>query len=110
MCYYRSMASSDPDRHRENSRNGMRAARLRNQQHVWLVKSVPCMDCGNSFPPVAMDFDHRPGDGKFKDISLLVNGAYSIARIDAEIAKCDIVCSNCHRIRTHERGQYSSVA
>jgi len=57
------------------------------------------MDCGNSFPPVCMDFDHRPGEEKIKEISK----CKSKAQVDVEVLKCDLVCSNCHRIRTSRR-------
>lgn len=58
----------------------------------------PCMDCDREFPPCAMDFDHVRGDKK-KDVSSLT----TIKSITAEIAKCDLVCANCHRIRTFKR-------
>lgn len=67
------------------------------------LKSKPCMDCGGSFPPEAMDYDHRPGEEKISDIGKLVGGRYSLDKIEAEIAKCDLVCSNCHRIRSKKR-------
>lgn len=64
--------------------------------------STPCADCGGRFHPVAMDFDHVAGD-KTLGISEMVRGRYSWQRIEVEIAKCEIVCSNCHRVRTYER-------
>jgi hypothetical protein len=65
-------------------------------------KDVPCMDCGNKFPSECMDFDHREEGEKFKDISRM--GTYSMEKILEEIVKCDVVCANCHRIRTRLRG------
>ena len=65
-------------------------------------KKVPCKDCGGIFPPVCMDFDHI-GNDKDKNIAILVNGNYGRQRILDEIAKCEIVCANCHRLRTNER-------
>lgn len=47
-----------------------------------------------------MDFDHVRGE-KVADLSTMVNQCTTVAAIDAEIAKCDLVCANCHRIRTH---------
>lgn len=67
------------------------------------LKSVPCMDCGGTFHWVAMDFDHRPGEEKLCEVSKLVSEGYSLDLILAEIAKCDVVCSNCHRVRTFVR-------
>jgi len=66
------------------------------------AKNRPCMDCGGSFPPYVMDFDHRPGTAKLGDPAHLV-GRASAKLWRAEISKCDVVCSNCHRIRTHHR-------
>jgi hypothetical protein len=47
-----------------------------------------------------MDFDHR--DGRDKSFDLMTGGAMlaTRGRLMAEVAKCDIVCANCHRIRT----------
>ena len=68
----------------------------------WLrdLRRVPCPDCGGTFPPHVMDFDHR--DPKAKLFSLAADNVYlkNRALLEAEVAKCDIVCANCHRIRT----------
>jgi len=51
-----------------------------------------------------MDFDHVRGDKEFT-VSKAVQRAYALtlSRVRAEIAKCDVVCANCHRIRTERR-------
>lgn len=72
------------------------------RMHVRAIKSNPCTDCGGLFHPVAMDFDHL-GD-KTANIADMVNSGWSIKRIDQEVAKCELVCSNCHRLRTAKRG------
>lgn len=64
------------------------------------AKQVPCADCGESYPPFVMDFDHR-GDKEF-DIGMAPTRV-SMSRLLAEIAKCDVVCANCHRFRTFAR-------
>ena len=63
-----------------------------------------CAECGFNQHPAALDFDHRPGT--MKEFSIAGGLSYSWARIVAEMAKCDIVCANCHRVRTHIRQQY----
>ena len=71
---------------------------------AWLheIKSRPCQDCRGSFHPAAMTFDHLPGKEKLKDIStLVVTGCVQMAI--EEMKKCDLVCSNCHAIRTYIR-------
>ena len=52
------------------------------------------------FPAWAMDFDHVSGDKRFE-----VSRAKRLGRrsILAEASKCEIVCANCHRDRTHKR-------
>ena len=57
-----------------------------------------CQDCGYNEHPVALDFDHIKGEKSF-NVSL----AKSIKQAKEEIKKCEIVCSNCHRIRTYNR-------
>jgi hypothetical protein len=62
----------------------------------------PCADCGEADVRV-LDFDHRVGTGKQADVMRLVQHGYSLARITAEIAKCDVRCRNCHAKVTYER-------
>ena len=69
-------------------------------------EGIPCMECNGVFPWCVMDFDHRPEEDKSFGIATFSGQALSatnIAKIEKEIAKCDIVCSNCHRIRTRDR-------
>ncbi|MGH2450547.1 MAG: hypothetical protein ACRDGE_04615 [Candidatus Limnocylindria bacterium] len=71
---------------------------------AWLfeLKSRPCADCGGSFHPAAMQFDHLPGAKKLRDVStLVVRGCTQMAL--EEIAKCELVCANCHAVRTYMR-------
>jgi hypothetical protein len=62
----------------------------------------PCHDCGKTYHYAAMDYDHRDPSIKVCDISRLPNARVKINKIAAEIAKCDLVCHNCHRLRTHK--------
>lgn len=61
-----------------------------------------CMDCQVEYPPYVMDFDHRPGETKSFNVSQ-VQANFTEEELWLEIAKCDIVCSNCHRVRTWSR-------
>lgn len=61
---------------------------------------VPCADCGEVYPHYVMDYDHL-GDKEF-EISDRPGGR-SKERLLAEIAKCELVCANCHRERSHQR-------
>ena len=69
------------------------------------LKGRPCKDCGGSFPPECMDFDHLPGFEKKFYISVAISQQGSITpSIQDEITKCDLICANCHRTRTKARG------
>ena len=74
----------------------------RNKDFVFnYLSEHPCVDCGEG-NPIVLEFDHISND-KFKEISNLVQEAYSLERIKLEIAKCEVRCANCHRIVTHNR-------
>ena len=72
--------------------------RIKKQQLIKEAKSAPCMDCGQSYPSYVMDFDHN---GAAKLYAIASYDSSSLANLIIEIAKCDVVCSNCHRERTH---------
>lgn len=91
------------NREAQIARVSVRRARIEaeNREFVSGLKSTtPCADCGVSYPPYVMDFDHVTG-GKVSNVSAMMSN--SRATLQAEIDKCEIVCSNCHRQRTHER-------
>lgn len=79
-------------------------AKLRKAAYIREQKEKPCADCGVQYPYYVMEYDHL-GDKLF-NISLMP--AQSWKQIYAEIAKCDVVCANCHKARTYKR--YVSVA
>ena len=51
-----------------------------------------------------MHWDHLPKYVKVDDISSMV-ASYPRARILDEIAKCELVCANCHVMRTVRRAR-----
>jgi hypothetical protein len=80
------------------------ARRRPRQDYVDAVKLANgCADCGLRSPhPEIYDFDHLPGFDKVAGVSaLLTKGTFD--GLVAEVAKCDVVCANCHRIRTRSR-------
>jgi len=79
-----------------------RKARLLKRKHVDSLKKVPCYDCGIKHPPIVMDFDHREPNDKIVEVAKAVVANWSLDRILDEVEKCDIVCSNCHRLRTYK--------
>jgi hypothetical protein len=67
-----------------------------------LKEGKPCTDCGAVLPPRAMQWDHLPGNEKIDHVATL-RQANNRRRILAEIAKCELVCANCHAVRTLAR-------
>ncbi|MFL5661906.1 MAG: hypothetical protein ACJ8BW_11230, partial [Ktedonobacteraceae bacterium] len=61
-----------------------------------------CVDCGCANVRV-LEFDHVCGE-KLGDISRMVGEGFSWTTIEAEIAKCEVRCANCHRIMTSIKG------
>src|SRR5579871_685055 len=115
------MPLKDPEARREYHREYMRRwyaqnralqirrvrisrVKRRDRLSEWInqFKCKPCTDCGGEFPPYLMDFDHVTGD-KLDDICGMRMRTVSREAIRAEIAKCEVVCANCHRARTHAR-------
>lgn len=80
-------------------RNRINRAKLR--RYVANIKeSTPCNDCGKQYPHYVMDFDHLK-DKKGLIIDFIRR--HNKKALELEIAKCDIVCSNCHRVRSYKR-------
>ena len=76
------------------------------REFIRQAKSKPCADCGKVYPPYVMDFDHVRG----RKIAHIGSGRFQSAphALRREIAKCDVVCSNCHRFRTFASGTRSA--
>lgn len=106
---------SDRDR-RTPDGNAKRQARMRRhrikarsdaKQIIAALKDRPCADCGGRFPAVCMDFDHRDRTQKIAQVTKFVTrGKRALFR---EIAKCDVVCANCHRLRTHRQRDHRAL-
>ena len=68
-----------------------------NKTRLSNLKAVPCVDCGRYLPQECMDFDHVRGEKLF-GVGHMIR--HSNATFYAEVAKCELVCANCHRIRS----------
>jgi hypothetical protein len=94
---YRATYIQDPE-NRAKVRKADRARAERIRRHIDSVKMTSgCADCGYAGHPAALDFDH------LGDKALNVSSAKSVAQADIEIAKCEVRCANCHRIKSWER-------
>ena len=95
-------------RHRRNvaaiSRSNRAAARLFVAGHL---AEHPCVDCGES-DPVVLEFDHVRGE-KVAAVATLVGGNPSLRAVQAEVAKCEVRCANCHR-RRHARERATNAS
>ena len=102
-----------------HSRDGRRSAckrcltvskRERRQTLRWALdvykRSRGCQDCGTRTG--VLDLDHLPGFDKVANVSKLI--AYdSVAKLEIELAKCEVVCKPCHGRRGHIRRQFASI-
>ena len=70
---------------------------------IWDIKEKSgCIDCGEKYPHFMLEFDHLPGYEKIESPNYLAR-TYSLEKAMQEIEKCEIVCANCHKIRTWNR-------
>lgn len=91
------------EENKEKYRIATRSRRSIFRQHIESIKSdTPCHDCGIQYPPYIMDFDHVRGEKRW-NIGSQLQRASSLSDLQEEIDKCEIVCANCHRHRTHQR-------
>lgn len=76
----------------------------RGETKVWYnsLKSGPCADCGGRFHAEAMHWDHLPEFKKNNCLSILLR-KHNKSGIVEEIKKCELVCANCHAVRTFNR-------
>ena len=72
------------------------------RKYVWdYLSRKTCVDCGE-YDPLVLTFDHVRGNKKM-NVSQMVNQGYSFEAIREEMAKCEVVCNNCHLRREKKR-------
>jgi len=114
------MPFKDPDKRREYQRNyhkkwyqsnadkrraQVRLRRKQVREKLQMIKAQgQCVECGLSgdIATWALDYHHINHKDKLASISFLVGNGYSWKKIEKEIAKCELICSNCHRIRHYK--------
>ena len=90
----------DKDRQRASQKRYRDRSKVR---MAFYLKEHPCVDCGEGDLRV-LTFDHLPEFEKSFDVGRAVSGSTrSWESILGEIAKCEVVCANCHAKRTAER-------
>jgi hypothetical protein len=88
-----------------------RNEKYRQSTFAWLREyksTLSCCICGFSHP-AAIDFHHRDPKEKIFNISIGPTIGKTIIQIKKEIDKCDIVCSNCHRIIHYKQKHATEV-
>lgn len=74
--------------------------RLENLARIESIKiENGCVDCRES-DPIVLEFDHL-SDKKYSIANMVASHTWE--SIWSEIQKCEVVCANCHRRRTHQR-------
>ena len=79
--------------------------KIKQEKKKWWFEyksTLKCCKCGFS-NPFALDFHHRNGLEKDNIIAELVGQNFSREKILLEVDKCDVLCSNCHRILHAEK-------
>jgi len=72
---------------------------IRERNKRWLQdlkKNLQCIRCGESYP-ACLDLHHRDPAGKDMSLGSAISRGWSLARLHAELEKCDVLCANCHR-------------
>jgi hypothetical protein len=84
-----------------------KSSREKCQAYRWgILNRSQCVDCGET-NPILLDFDHVDSSEKVADVSTLVRkGCYN--KLVAEIPKCEIRCTSCHRLSTAMEAEYYS--
>jgi hypothetical protein len=84
-------------------KHNLSSDRARYRSFLQQMKSVtPCMDCGIQYPHYIMEFDHLEGGNRNNSVMRLAS-TRSWAKIGRELDKCEVVCANCHKVRTWRR-------
>lgn len=93
------------NRERHNAMIHARTERLRRERAALILEYLrghPCVDCGET-DPIVLEFDHLRD--KIMDVTSLAKAGHSWQAVLDEIAKCEVVCANCHRRRTAMRSR-----
>lgn len=101
--YWAALKAFSKEVQRAKLRTLIRGAVSRNKAWLDEMRKDPCKKCDKSFPVVCMDWHHRDKSTKLFTIRRKMNKPRKV--LLEEIAKCDLVCSNCHRIIEAEERQ-----
>lgn len=93
-----------------HQRNGKRRRAIAKQRKFeirsWFREyksKLKCERCGFQHP-AAIDFHHKNREDKVSGVCYMVTEGFCKETILAEIAKCEVLCANCHRIEHDDTG------
>lgn len=68
-----------------------------------------CKVCGYNKNPAALEFDHRDPTTKYRPVAGMMYR--SMRAILEEIVKCDVLCANCHQVKSvaEHKARYEKV-
>jgi hypothetical protein len=100
-CFAEANASNYRRNHEREKARLLRQSAARRAENrrraVDYLRLHPCVDCGETDIQV-LQFDHL-ADKRF-DLGRMISGSWSWAAVEREIAKCEVRCANCHRLKT----------
>lgn len=97
----RAWAAANPEKRARILKNQTDQRRFMVEIVAFYKLSVGCVDCGYNAHSEALDCDHLPGTEKLFELSKC--GLYTLEEVEQELQKCEVVCANCHRVRTAQR-------
>lgn len=83
------------DVYREAERVRQKNGRAKLRAYVLEIKKVGCSRCGETHP-ACLQFHHRDPVTKVDRVNRLLAQTKSLAKVIDEIAKCELLCGNCH--------------
>jgi 5-methylcytosine-specific restriction endonuclease McrA len=103
VAYKRAWYERNREKHIAHVRRARDLTGDRNQLMMWQYLAVhPCVECGER-DPVVLQFDHLRD--KRNDVAYMCGSGFAWSTILEEIAKCQVLCANCHARKTaRERG------
>jgi len=98
ISYYLGEGQKEKTLARQRDRRGIAVKYIQE-----LKQNTPCADCKESYPYWIMEFDHLRD--KLFTIGTFKKTTCDLKKVIAEIEKCEVVCSNCHKNRTYNRSR-----
>ncbi|MBX9679725.1 MAG: hypothetical protein K2X38_13260 [Gemmataceae bacterium] len=104
LCFAKEGRQTEADVEHRKYHKALNQRLSENVQKVTEYKLAKgCATCGYREFAEALEFDHLPQYKKNFNVARAARRILDWSVIEAEIAKCEVVCANCHRVRTAQR-------